>query len=447
MLTTLIVENNSQLEDFYTINLHTWVGSTAVPKKDGKSAVECLRKDFEKIDLIITREKIGTEHTLEAIRDFLKDLDKEIPLIIIGGEKNQTNQEVDQKRENKIFLSSALEIKELIQAAAKLLNVTAKQMAELAVPDYFQIPIQHFNLIKEPVCSIFREEEENEYKLYLNPFDTISPSHIKNYISEGHLFLYVHKNDRLKFVTNINQEIASKLELKDLSQDEQVSALEMSQNLLQEKIARMGITDETIELSKRNMKFMVQTAKKESNLKHLLKRLLKNKTGYQFKHSQVLMFVATHLMDQLDWVNDEQRKKLQFISFWHDIALENSDQARIHTEQQLKESNFTAPQKELIKKHAQMSASIVSQYPNAPIGVEQIIKQHHGVANGIGFSEHYSQNISPMAIVFILSEDFVDNIMHAEKDFSIEGKIKQMRARYSTQRFQKIIDALEKITL
>jgi response regulator RpfG family c-di-GMP phosphodiesterase len=438
MKTTLIVENHSQFEDFFTINLHTWVGSSSVPKKDAKSAVQYLHENSKEIDLIITRSKIGTEHTAAAIHDFISKSGMNTPLIIIGEGKIQS--------ETVTYLSSALEIKELVQAAAKSLNVTAQDMAKLAVPDFFPIPIQHFSLIKESICDIFRLEGQ-EHNLYLNAFEKFSESTKNSFAVETHEFLYVKKESRLRFVTNINQEIASQLNLKELNEDEQIVAVEMSQNLLQEKVARMGITNETIELSQRNLKFMVQTAKKETNLKHLIKRLIKNKAGYQFKHSQVLMFVATHLMEQLDWVNDEQRKKLQFISFWHDIALENSEQARIHTDQQLRESDFPPPTKELIKKHAQLSASIVSQYPNAPIGAEQIIKQHHGTVNGLGFSEHYSQNISPMAIVFILSEDFVDNVMHAEKEFTIKGKIAQMRERYSTQRFQKIINALESIIL
>ena len=259
--------------------------------------------------------------------------------------------------------------------------------------------------------------------------------------------LFVKKNDRLKFVTNINQEIASKLVLDDLNEDEQVTAVEMSQQLLQAKIKRMGITDETVQLAQRNLIAMAKSAKKVPNLKHLIARLAKNKTGYQFKHSQVLMFVATHLMNQMDWVNDEQRKKLQFIAFFHDITLSDTEMSKIHSNDELKKSDFTDEQKEEIKKHAQEGASLASQYPNAPVGVEQIIKQHHGMANGIGFSDHYSQNISPMAIVFILSEDFVDGLIYGGTNFSVIEKITQMRERYSTQRFKKIIDALEKIAL
>ena len=209
----------------------------------------------------------------------------------------------------------------------------------------------------------------------------------------------------------------------------------------------MGITNETVELAQRNIIHMAKTAQKVPSLKELLSRLAKNKTGYQFKHSQILMYVATHLMNQLDWVNDEQRKKLQFIAFFHDITLENSEQAMIYSNESLRKADFTDEEKESVKRHAQVAASLASQYPNAPVGVEQIIKQHHGMANGLGFSEHYSQNISPMAIVFILSEDFVDSILTGGENFSVFAQIKKMREKYTTQRFKKIIDSLETLVL
>jgi HD-GYP domain-containing protein (c-di-GMP phosphodiesterase class II) len=438
MKTTLLVENNLEFEDFFTINLHTWVGSMTLPKKDGVTAIKHLQDNHKSIDLIITRAKIGTEDTAQVIKDFIAKHKLDTPLIVIGESPLQGEQVV--------HLNSALDIKELITKAAKGLNVTAQDMVNKHVPEFFPMPIQHFRLINQSICDIYREEG-NEYKLYLNALQEFSQVNLKQCIAEGHNSLFVKKENRLKFLTNINQEIASKLELKEINQDEQMTAVEMSQSLLQEKISRLGLTEETIELSLRNLKFMVKEAKKNVSLKDLLKQLLRNKAGYQFKHSQILMFVATQLMDQMDWVNDEQRKKLQFIAFWHDIALENSEQAMIHTDQQLKDSNFSTGTKDLIRKHAQIGASIISQYPNAPLGVEQIIKQHHGASNGLGFSEYYSQNISPLAIVFILSEDFVDSLIQADKDFNPKAKIVQMRKRYTTQRFQKIINALESIII
>ena len=81
------------------------------------------------------------------------------------------------------------------------------------------------------------------------------------------------------------------------------------------------------------------------------------------------------------------------------------------------------------------------------MGSELIIKQHHGVTHGMGFSEHYTANLSPMAIVFILAEDFAGEVIDSALEFNIEKKIAQMRQKYTTQRFKKIIDVLEEMTL
>ncbi len=440
MKKTVLIEKNPQLVDFFGLNLLAWVGSHSRAFSEAIFAIEYLQKNAGDIDLIITRGKIKTEKTAQAIYQYLQEHQLKIPLIVLGD--NDLAQECQFSH-----IDSAFDIKELIQSAARLLGVTAKDMAALDVPDYFEIPIEQFKILDAPICDVYKKKDINDYQLYLKAFDSIAPNELDKIAKEELPFLYVQKKDRLRFVSNINEEIASKVSLKELNEDEQMGAVEMSQNLLQQKIARLGITEETVQLSQRNMKFMAKTAKGIPSIKHLLKRLIKNKSGFQFRHSQVLMFVASHLLEQLDWVTEEQRDKLQFMAFWHDIALENSQQAQIHSEEELKKSNLSPEEKDLVRKHAQIGATILSKYPNAPIGVEQIIKQHHGVANGLGFSTHYSQNISPMAIVFILSEDLVTDMIEAEKKggFDFKKKILQMRERYSTQRFKKIIDALESL--
>lgn len=439
MNTTLIVENNSQLQDFYAINLHTWVGSKTIAKNDAKFSIEYLNENLDSINLIICKAKIGTEKTAEAIFQFLLDKALDIPLLVIG------DSPLASKGITHIF--SALSIKEIVRYAASELGITAQDMANLSVPDYFEIPIQNFYFIQQPICDVYNNNDDNVYKLYLSAHQEINQNEIKKMDQAGTRNLFVKKNDRLKFVTNIGQEIASKLVLDELNEDEQMSAVEMSQKLLQAKLTRMGITDQTVALAQKNLIAMAKTAKKIPGLKELLARLAKNKMGYLFKHSQILMYVSTHLMNQLDWVNDEQRKKLQFIAFFHDIALENSEQAMIHTTEELRKSNLSDSEKEIVKKHAQVAADLANKYPNAPVGVGPIIKQHHGMTNGLGFSEHYSQNISPMAIVFILSEDYVDGILRAGPEFSAFEHIRNMRKKYSTQRFKKIIDALESLVL
>lgn len=444
MRSTLLVEGNDQLQRFCAINLYTWVGCDVVPVKEAKLAVQKITDETE---LIVTRYKSGTEQTAIALTEYLKSKELNIPVIVIGDEKQQV--------ENVTHIKSCLDIKELIQNSAKSLNVTAKDMAQMEVPEYFPIPLQFFHCIKYSVVPVFchkfitnaEGEDVETYEPLFDPFQEWPTSEISKHAAEGQYNFYVKKEDRLKFVTNLTQELVSVIEMKELNSNEQISAMEMSQSLLQQKISRMGITEETIELSRHNLKNMVATAKKTPLLIRLIKRLMDNKAGYLFKHTQVLMLISRHLMQNIDWGTPEQMEKLQFICFFRDILLENDEMAKITSEKELKESKLSQEQKNIVNKHAQMAATLVSKYPKAPMGSELIIKQHHGVPHGLGFAESFTANLSPMAIVFILAEDFAHEVLRSGTEFDISKKITEMRAKYSTQRFKKIIDVLEEITL
>ena len=170
MKTTLIVENNNQLQDFYSINLHTWVASTCIAKAEAKLAMQYLSENKDQINLIITKAKVGTERSAEAIFQYLLDNGLDIPMLVIG------DSSLADSGVTHIF--SALSIKEIIQYSAKELNVTAKDMAAISVPDYFEIPIQHFFTLKEPICDIYQATEDS-FSLYINSLNEINHTEIK----------------------------------------------------------------------------------------------------------------------------------------------------------------------------------------------------------------------------------------------------------------------------
>jgi HD-GYP domain-containing protein (c-di-GMP phosphodiesterase class II) len=440
MSTTLLVENNQELESFYSLNLQTWVGTSIIPKKEAKFCSKIFEDDTE-IDLIITKARNGLEKSAEAIFQMMQKSGKKIPIIVIG-KSTLTDESI-------IHLPSGLDIKPLMQTAGKLLDVTAQDMAKLQVPDFFEIPINYFLSLKRSVTDVYEENIDNQgtYLKKLNEFQEFDQDLIKTYIQEGVGSLYVKKQDRLYFVTNVTQELVSKIEMTELNDDEQVSAAEMGQKLLNAKLTRIGITEETTNLANKQLKMMSSTAKKYPKMGKLLGRLMRNKTGYLFKHSQILTYICSHLMDHIDWGNEEQKKKISFIALFHDILLENDEQAQIHTEKELKESDFDPATKELINSHAQKAAELIVKYPGAPMGADAIIRQHHGVTHGIGFAQTYGGNLSPMVIVFILAEELTSEIISSGKELKMERVLSSMREKYPTQRFQKIIDVMETITL
>lgn len=424
------------------LNLSIWLGLEIVPKKKAEFAINYLESpEGKNIRLIIVRAMIDREEAAKALIEYCQKKNLNIPIIEIGPGKELPGAFA--------HVPNSLQLKILIRSAARALNITAKDMSMKVVPDYYPIPIQYFKTIKRSVCNVYSQDidDPNKYHLRINKLEDFAESDINLMIQEGVTHLYVDKLDRLDFVNNVTSELMSMLEGGDMSVDEQITASEKSMELLTQKLMTIGVTEETVSLAKKNIENIKKNVKSSPQLSKLVARLLNNKAGYLYKHTQILSYVGLHIISNIDWGNAEQEEKIIFISFFHDIALETDEQAMIKSNLELKKSTMDQAQKHLVERHAQIAAEIVAKFPHTPMGADQIIRQHHGTLNGFGFSEHYGSNISPMAIVFIVAEEFTRLILKQETGpFDRNEMIKELREEFPSTRFQKVIDLLQTIT-
>ena len=440
MKLTLLVENNPKIESFYKLNLSTWLGLETVIQGKAEPAMQYLEAHGEQVQLIIVRYKIQKELTAEILINFLKEKGMNIPFIVIGpGEVPDVP-----------CVANSLDLKLMIKMAASSLNITAKEMSSKVVPEYFPIPIHYFQSIQRSVCPVyFKDAGEGEnYHLKIDKLIDFDSDFNASLVQEGVNYLYVDKMDRLDFVNNVTSELMSALEADEVSEDEMITAVDKSVELLSKKLLTIGIKQETIALAKKNIAIITANAKRSTKLSKLLDRLLSNKTSYLYKHTQILTYVGLHIIHNIDWGNADQEEKICFISFFHDIALETDEQCKISSNSELKQSKLTDEKRALVEKHAQLAAEYVAKFPHAPMGSDQIIRQHHGQLHGLGFSDHYGANISPMAMVFIVAEEFTRLII--EQDSLVldrEAMLEQMKTTFTTNRFQKIVQKLETITL
>lgn len=437
---TLLVENNPKIESFYRLNLSTWLGLETLTQKNGEAATQYLGTQSAKINLIIVRYKIAKEQTAAILSAYVKQKDLKIPIIVIGpGEVPDV-----------LCVVNSLDLKLMIKTAAVALNITAKDMSSKSVPDFFPIPLSYFNSIKRSVCPIYAQnvEDPQNYHLQIEKLKDFDPDMVHTLTQAAVKFLYVDKMDRLSFVSNLTAELISELKMDDLSEDENVTAIDMSMELLSKKLLTLGINEETVALAKKNIAAITLTAKKSNKLSKLLDRLLNNKASYLYKHTQILTYVCFHIIHNIDWGSPEQEEKISFIAFFHDIALENDTQCQIHSTVELKNSLLTKEDKDLVEKHAQIAAEYITKFPHAPMGADQIIRQHHGQLHGLGFSDHYGSNISPMAMVFLVAEEFTRVLMNQKNgNLNRDEILAEVKKEFTSNRFMKIIEKLENITL
>lgn len=441
MSLTLLVENNPRIESCYTLNLSTWLGLQTIVRKSAELAVKCLDSEASDIQLIIVRNGIEKEESAKILVQYVQRKGLKIPIIEIG-----PGEEVPGCVAR---VPNSLEIKILIQSAAKALNITAKDMTAKVVPDFFPISTSYFKILKHALFPIYTQNslDKTKHDLLYKKNSPIDEADINKLLNNEVAFLYVNKLERLEFVNYITSELMSQLDRKDLSPDEEMSATDKSIELLSKKLLAIGVNEDTIKLAHKSMDTMRRNVKGHPKLSKLLERMLSNKTSYLFKHTQILTFVGLHIIKNIDWGNQEQEDKMSFIAFFHDIVLENDQQAQIKSTLELKKVLMEPAAKLLVEKHAQMAAEFVSKFPHAPMGSDQIIRQHHGTLNGVGFSEHYGANVSPVAVVFIVAEEFTRIILKRETGpFDRMEMLRELKEEFPTSRFQKVIDTLQSVT-
>jgi hypothetical protein len=99
----------------------------------------------------------------------------------------------------------------------------------------------------------------------------------------------------------------------------------------------------------------------------------------------------------------------------------------------------------LVANHANRAALLVQSYPRLPQGVDQIIKQHHGVSNGVGFPENLTPALSPMVVFFIVVEDFATQILQLKEGDKLSSVIPGLKERYRIISFRKVVNELENL--
>lgn len=441
MSLTILTGFSKKLEDIYSLNLSTYVGTEVIVKEEFEGLQDLLNV-LPKVDLIICASQDSQKSLIYQLEKYMIQNKKNIPLILVGDE---VSLQIDSVQ----FMAGA-EIRPIIQKAASILGVTAQDMIQKIVPEYFEIPSSYFIFMKTSECNVYAKNENEEYDILFESQELIENAIVEKLIKKGTLSLYIPKGHRLKFVSSISRNIISTLNDDDLTTSERLKSTSAAMQMVQSKIGvnLEGIEPEVINMADAAIESMSTIVENEKSLSALLANLIDNPSSYMFKHCQLITYLCFHAIDNMSWGNQEQKNKIAFVSFYHDIALEKDEYVKIDSDQDLAEAKFDKKVIDRIKNHAINSAKLISSYAKSPIGVETIIKQHHGSRSGVGFAKHYGDNISPLAIVFIVCEALASKILIDQVAVPDIGVIiERMHYRFTSEKYSAVLKALSTLKL
>lgn len=447
----LLISDDELINDVYSLNLELYVGISITIKSDFESAVSLLdQKPY--IDFIVTLSSLKeNDKAALSIFDYIKANIPKTPLIIIGVPEGVPEDEVT-------IIPFGQNVKRLIQAAAKILKVTAKEMAEKSVPDFYPIPIKLFFNIDIAICDVYWQsnEADNTYTKIWEKGD-ICEGTIGKYLDKQIHILYIPSGDRLSFINATTSAIHEKLQISDhLSSEKKVELIEQGVEVVAEQLMiSEEITPAIINISKSCIEAVKGVLKSASHLGNLLESFMTNKTRYVYSHSIMATYIAYHIVDNISWGGQGHKEKISFVFFFHDLFLVpiyNKYPFLKYEEDILFDKRLTDKDKKYVMDHAKKASEVVQHYPRSPLGADAIVLQHHGMNNGIGFTMKYKDDISPLAKVVIISESFVEEMFrfmeeHPDQDIPKEKILATLLNKFSYQSYKKIIRTIQSMPM
>ncbi len=447
MSKTLIVSDNEFINLLYVMNLEVYLATDTVLVESQSAAIQLLSSKV-KFDLIVTLETINKEPVAKNLQAHLKSGDKNIPIIVTGAAENTSN-------ENMFSVIGKFNIQNILKLGAKILGVTARQMAELNVGAYYPISLPALLGLKKAPCPIY-QEVDSTYKILIRQDSELGET-LNSLEGVGHVF--VNSTDRLTIINKISLTLIEKItaslknledapvekKLQVLSDGHEFAAANLfSSDEIRQQVQEVGITA---------AKVMSAVAKVTPSFKSLVAMLVNNNDGYVFTHSMIMSYVVHHIIKNASWGGENQAEKINFVIFFHDIFLvpiylnhpELKAEALLLTNEKL-----SVHEKDIALNHAKMGAEMIVEFKRCPIGADTIIKQHHGMKKGIGFALQYPEDISPISKIMLVSEKFVETLLNAsEESRPVVAKLAiiKLQDEFKSASYAKIVNALASVPI
>lgn len=361
------------------------------------------------------------------------------PVVIVQGISSSPYEEL-------LPFLSEVPVKDLVQTFAKKAGITAQYMASLNVGEYFEIPAKYLLPGWQVVKPVFTYASDKTIKPLLEEGQFFTPELLESLKNSG---VWVKSPYRLELINSFTSKLKEKLE-QEMPMDERTTLTDTAYQMISSTMQSLELPETSLQLAKSAIGSMEKIVQGNKTLNDLYKLITDDKTSLRFKHSVVSMFIGHHLLPQIPWASKQHEESWSHLCFFHDIMLTKDEWAFIDHEFDLDKLKLDAKDKAIVLNHARLAARVVSQAKELPVGIDTLLKQHHGSKMGDGLGK-MSMSISPLAILFVIVENYTHFLLtEPEKAKTPEGNhdfIEGLFKKFPFPNYKKTIPYLRNIPL
>jgi HD-GYP domain-containing protein (c-di-GMP phosphodiesterase class II) len=441
MAQVILIEDNKTLNDLISINLTTYLGVDLIQRKNAQETLSLLAI-LPNIDLIITTQKVDDEATSEILSHYINAHKLETGLIVLGADKKALN-------DFTINIANPKDWEQVIQGSAKILGINENVLAQKAVPDFIPVPVRYFLNLDNVNCDVFirikKSPTEYQFVKRIHNGDTFSKDSIRRYSEQGLENFHIAKDSYKNFSIFLSNRLVEKMDVPDMEITKKIQIMGESYDIAIREVSKLGFNSETIQLTESIIQNMVKNFEKSPEMSNLLHKVINSQTGILFQRCHMTSIVASEMIKNLKLDDAKTYEKIAYASFFHDIMMADKEElTKINSFDDLENANLNEEDWDLVFNHALEASVLIRRHPEAPAGVDEIIKQHHGTTNGKGFSNAIDK-LPDLSKIFIIAHHFVLELIRF-KELGGEPKpvTEELYKRYPSPEVAIIIKALEK---
>ena len=145
-------------------------------------------------DIIVSLAIMNGKEMGPLLLSSLEKNEEEVPVILIG------KSELDEATPNVHQLPADFNLRKLLKTMGSVLNVTAEEMAQLKLPEYYPLPLRLFSHIEKSPCDIFLKIADGDPPEYAQIAAEGSSLSAKMYVEQGIKNLFIPSEMRLLFL-------------------------------------------------------------------------------------------------------------------------------------------------------------------------------------------------------------------------------------------------------
>lgn len=461
----ILLSDQDFINDLIKVNLHAFLGCKLAVVNSLEKFQTLLELDST-CDIVIAMTSVQNRDVSKSVIKLCVEFVPDAFVLLLG-----YTDAVFPSR-NFFSIKNNFDVLQLTKKAAEFLKVKLDSLPTDVESEYFAIPINLISKLNIAVQDFFTQASGGDGYVQLaqagEPIQKKIPLWLQNKLS----VVLVKKEHKENAIVTLTTDLLKQLNLAvDTSNPTDPAHLINSrQNIIdqageiflkvfEDPISFSSLQPETKEaLSKTALATEKMVRKTVSSLPINLNKLValfqKGKMSYVQRHSLFINFLCLEMSRKQSWFSTQVYSTITLMTFFHDIVLTTiyikHPQAPNLESDLLAMTGLSENEKNLLIYHPKVVAQMIGNLPGLPIGLDQLILQHHGNTTGTIDNKPPIDDIAPLSKLLYVAERVAEKVLAQQIPMSEELKLKilqEVEAALLKKSYQKLLLPLYELDL